>query len=1167
MFAVLARMVSQLIYFCVDRFLFVHRTVRLVVVFVLIAALLPMAFPATGVLANPGGVAPALWVRADLGAFADIGGTVPATDAQGVAHWGDQGGLHVNLLNANVNNQPHWRAAAAAFNFNPFIDFDSGGNPDMLLSAANSTPFTAASDNVEVYVVVNGQNTASGKLFGVSQSEASHAGAEQGDYPSFMYWLSNRMAGYNRSAPGSITFGNRTMVPHETNLLNLTMTHTTGSVGTTSYVFNGVTDATFPSSAVDVGLYDVQIGDVAPGDDMLDADIAEVVVFNTNLETIERNQVQAYLATKYGITLGSPTTPFNYTASDGTTVFWFSSSVYQNDVAGIGLDGGSQLDQRVSQSVNAGFQPAIANGSSFNTSQGANAAFSADRSFLMWGSNAGSTSLATTLSGVAGLTHRMGRVWKTTVTGTGVAPEVTLRVPASAFSGLVNPSLLVSTSSTFASTTRARIPLISDGAGYLVATFSSFTAGEFFTFAAKTGTLSAPTAIDLVDASDTGSSNTDNLTNDSTPTLSGSGGLAGNFVTIYDGSTALGTGTVAPDGTWQVTTSAISVNGLHTLRARYSDGAGAQSAASPDLVITLDTVAPTVPVIAPTNGTSLSGTAEPNTMLTLTLPSGSTVNIPIGAGGNWSYTPSPALVDGQHVGATATDAAGNTSASANRTVDTTPPGAPVIAPSNGTHVTGTAEPNSTVTLTLPGGGTVNVPVDGSGHWSYTPNPALLDGDVVTARATDEVGNVGPVASQTIDAVPPGAPTIAPSNGTIITGTAEPNSSVTITLPGGGTVVVPVDSNGHWSYTPNPALGDGVVVTATVTDPAGNTGPSDSETIDAAAPDAPMIAPSNGTIITGTAEPYSTLTLTLPGGGTVSLLVDGNGNWSYTPNPALTDGQVVSATATDSVGNTSPSTSRTIDTTAPDAPLIAPSHGTIITGTAEPNTTVTLTLPGGSTVSVPVDNNGNWSYTPNPALTDGQVVSARVTDQAGNTGPSASRTIDATAPGAPTIAPSNGTIITGTAEPSSTVTLTLPGGGTARVQVDANGNWSYTPDPALADGSVVTATATDPAGNTGPSASRTIDAAAPPAPVVTLNNGRLIRGTAEPNSSVRLTLPNGTVVTVAVSATGAWSYTPTPALANGLIVTLRTVDAVGNTSPSVQSIVRSVWYVYLPLTRK
>ncbi|NUG24675.1 hypothetical protein HUN15_18065, partial [Acinetobacter lactucae] len=56
-------------------------------------------------------------------------------------------------------------------------------------------------------------------------------------------------------------------------------------------------------------------------------------------------------------------------------------------------------------------------------------------------------------------------------------------------------------------------------------------------------------------------------------------------------------------------------------------------------------------------------------------------------------------------------------------------------------------------------------------------------------------------------------------------------------------------------------------------------------------------------------------------------------------------------------------------------------------------------------------------------------------------------------------------ISGTAEAGSTVTVSFPDGTTATVVAGTDGSWSVPNPGTLVDGDTVTATATDPAGNT------------------------------------------------------------------------------------------------------
>ncbi|MFO0805475.1 MAG: Ig-like domain-containing protein [Gemmataceae bacterium] len=94
-----------------------------------------------------------------------------------------------------------------------------------------------------------------------------------------------------------------------------------------------------------------------------------------------------------------------------------------------------------------------------------------------------------------------------------------------------------------------------------------------------------PPPPDLVAASDSGSSSTDNLTNDTTPTFTGTA-ESGATVTLLAGSTVLGTAT-AVGGTWTITSTALA-DGVYSVFARAVDAAG-NSADSNALTVTIKT--------------------------------------------------------------------------------------------------------------------------------------------------------------------------------------------------------------------------------------------------------------------------------------------------------------------------------------------------------------------------------------------------------------------------------------------------------------------------------------------------------------------------------------------------------------------------------------------------
>ncbi|MDH0537248.1 Ig-like domain-containing protein, partial [Pseudomonas aeruginosa] len=635
----------------------------------------------------------------------------------------------------------------------------------------------------------------------------------------------------------------------------------------------------------------------------------------------------------------------------------------------------------------------------------------------------------------------------------------------------------------------------------------------------------------------------------------------GSSVTLTDGNgNPIGQTTADANGNWSFTPSTPLPDGT-VVNVVARDAAGNSS---PPASVTVDAVAPATPTVDPSNGTTLSGTAEPGSSVTLTDGNGNPIGqVTADGSGNWTFTPSTPLPNGTVVNATATDPSGNASSPASVTVDAVAPATPVVNPSNGSTLSGTAEPGATVTLTDGNGNPIGqVTADGSGNWSFTPGTPLANGTVVNATATDASGNTSPGSSVTVDSVAPATPVVNPSNGTTLSGTAEPGSSVTLTDGNGNPIgQVTADGSGNWSFTPSTPLADGTVVNATATDPAGNTSGQGSTTVDGVAPATPTVNLSNGSSLSGTAEPGSTVILTDGNGNPIAeVTADGSGNWTYTPSTPIANGTVVNVVAQDAAGNSSPGASVTVDSQAPAAPVLNPSNGTTLSGTAEPGATVTLTDGNGNPIAeVTADGSGNWTYTPSTPIANGTVVNVVAEDAAGNSSPPATVTVDSSAPPAPVINPSNGVVISGTAEAGATVTLTDAGGNPiGQVTADGSGNWSFTPGTPLANGTVIVATATDPTGNTGPQAATTVDSVAPAAPVVNPSNGTTISGTAEAGAKVILTDGSGNPIgETTADGSGNWSFTPGTPLANGTVVNAVAQDPAGNTGPQGSTTVDAV----------
>ncbi|WP_228149712.1 BapA/Bap/LapF family large adhesin, partial [Acinetobacter baumannii] len=233
----------------------------------------------------------------------------------------------------------------------------------------------------------------------------------------------------------------------------------------------------------------------------------------------------------------------------------------------------------------------------------------------------------------------------------------------------------------------------------------------------------------------------------------------------------------------------------------------------------------------------------------------------------------------------------------------------------------------------------------------------------------------------------------------VSGTAEAGSTVTVTYPDGTTATVVAGTDGSWSV-PNPGnLVDGDTVTATATDPAGNTSLPGTGTVSADIT-APVVALDD--VLTNDSTPALTGTVNDPT-ATVVVNVDGtdypavnngDGTWTLADNtlPVLADGpHTITVTATDAAGNVGNDTAVvTIDTSVPVVSLddLTTNDTTpALTGAIDdPTATVVVNVDG---IDYPATNNGDgtWTLADNtlPALIDGpHTVTVTATDPAGNT---------------------------------------------------------------------------------------------------------------------------------------------------------------------------------------
>ncbi len=403
---------------------------------------------------------------------------------------------------------------------------------------------------------------------------------------------------------------------------------------------------------------------------------------------------------------------------------------------------------------------------------------------------------------------------------------------------------------------------------------------------------------------DSGLSNSDSITNDSTLTLTGMA-TAGTTVSVTESTLGLiGTTLANASGVWLLdATSTVLADGNYLFSAVAADVAGNQSPSSFPFSVEIDTVAPAQATIddfdsdtgsASDDGITsdstlvFSGTADPGVIVTLNeTVLGLMGSVVADSSGVWQVDASDmSLVDGTyHFRVVSEDLAGNVgpdSALLDVVVDTLSPGTPsIVRAEDDTGESGTdgvtndntlvfagmAEPNSMVRVFETTLGWIGATTAGiAGVWTFdSTSTELADGIYeFTSIAEDVAGNVSPVSAPLtieVDTLAPETATIVSidddtgsvsddgvtsDNTLIFNGTAEPDSVVTLRDCVLGPIgMAVVDEFGLWQIdaTETPFADGNYVFTATSEDLAGNVSEVSfpfSLVVDTSGPSAPSI---------------------------------------------------------------------------------------------------------------------------------------------------------------------------------------------------------------------------------------------------------------------------------------------------------------------------------------
>ena len=417
----------------------------------------------------PGGITSNLkfWLKAD----SNIGSTADNTS---ITSWQEQTVGNTKNAVSKFSKEPKFQNNPTYnVNFNPVIHFNgsntmSGGqgfnNSDMFIVIKPTSTVNYTASPMDVYC---GDDTATNK------NSQDVTGFEIGNTSSRH---TNELIAYNQGANTAFGIGeiSTTKFYSGVNIFN-PRKHSTYPTTKMEILNNG---NTLTTASVLTGTYkDIVntrywLGRSEFFDASYDGDILEIINYDTRNSDADRNKIETYLAIKYGITLGVNGTSQNYVNSAGTTIYGAGAGFNYN-IAGIGRDDNSQLNQKQSKTENTNADITIGLGDIFDTNSNNTNAFDVDRKFLVWGHNNNTLAaqapitvdMSSGISPTGSLTSlvefiSIARTWRVVETG-GDVSSVKISIPSTILTATITPPgdflMFISDSPVFNPTAEYRI--------------------------------------------------------------------------------------------------------------------------------------------------------------------------------------------------------------------------------------------------------------------------------------------------------------------------------------------------------------------------------------------------------------------------------------------------------------------------------------------------------------------------------------------------------------------------------------------------------------------------------------------------------------------------------------------------------------------------------------
>ncbi|MGC9151455.1 MAG: beta strand repeat-containing protein [Microbacter sp.] len=372
------------------------------------------------------------WYKADAG-------TSTTTNGTGVTQWNDQSGAANNATSTSTAltgiTVPTYQTLGT--NFNPSINFPSGGNGYYL----NTTNQIA--NDMTFFAVFNSTQTNSSNNFW--SNPAIIGGETVGTANDYQLGMQGGKLFFKGTAGNN--FGAETSGTYNNNMPQIVAVTRKKSASDSIYLYvNGIkvakalSDNTSLTDPKQLGIGNSYSSQPAA---QFVGNISEVYGTNSVVAPSTRQNIESYLALKYGVTL-----THNYTNGNSVTVY--DTTGYSKNIAGLGNDATYGLNQKVSASINfisvTSSRIVMATTNDFTSSNLAAVRTAlTNGQYLIWGDNGGSTSSWTT----SGPFQIVSRTWK--IQNTGNVGAVYLQIDLGSYPSSGAYAVLVDNNTNFSS--------------------------------------------------------------------------------------------------------------------------------------------------------------------------------------------------------------------------------------------------------------------------------------------------------------------------------------------------------------------------------------------------------------------------------------------------------------------------------------------------------------------------------------------------------------------------------------------------------------------------------------------------------------------------------------------------------------------------------------------